>query len=632
MTWVERRTLDLPLEDLPFNANENVDVFDFSTLRVMLPDKRSAHDLGALCYAERKRKGNHPFQNDFTVWLVKPTSLRIERKRGIGRFAEYLFTLHSLGKRSKTILNHLTVFIGFVQWCDSNCDDVFSSQLDARRAYYLYTHFLLDEVRKNKLHINSAVLKQRKTAVILSAIFEVEDGSLTAGINNIRFNKAAANVTEPPSEETAQRAIDLYTHLFTGLSKFLVDFDKYPFQLKLPSETVWVFPGKLAFAIKRTLTKRKEWKSGYWAWNYDEGCIAEFDAIHHHYSDAYSANYCIENANDLIQVANRDPLYHSRYALASLAIQCFIMLFVANTAMNVGPLSQLSWDAHNTFDIDKDENQRFRTIKHRAGNRYVEFHITSNFLPFFRQYLKLRSMVLDNKEAPLFFILDMQGNPKKVDSSLLVYLRRKLHKFELTVPTAREWRAYKSDWMIRSTDVATTALLLQNSERTVVKSYVAGSKIRADQEMTEFLSILHQKIIKTDTIQTVAISIGQCKEYNTPTPDQMGQFIQPDCRQPEGCLFCSNYRVHADEEDIRKLCSCQYVISETRSLALSESHFNDVFGEVLQRVAYLLQQIGVMNDSLKNKISQIQKEVEVDEKLSPYWASKLHMLVELEVI
>lgn len=217
-------------------------------------------------------------------------------------------------------------------------------------------------------------------------------------------------------------------------------------------------------------------------------------------------------------------------------------------------------------------------------------------------------------------------------NNLAIKLRVKLKKFGLVLPSARQWRAYKSDWLIRKTDIATTALLLQNNKETVVKSYMAGSKISADNEMTAFLNSMHLKVIKAKETPTTDISVGHCLKHNEPRAEVSESVIQPNCHQPEGCLFCDKYRVHADEDDIRKLYSCRYVINETRTLAASEVHFEKVFGVVLNRIDSLLKFIASKNNVLSHTVERIKYEVMEEGKLSSYWASKLQMLTELAVV
>lgn len=632
MTWIERTTIDLSIDRLPFSNEENIELLDFSRLRIMLPGKKYYHDLGALCFEERKRKYEHPNQKGYTIWLVKSETFHPERKIIIQRFSEFIYSLHRLGRRSKTIENHINIFIFFIQWCDKNYASVFLTESNVREAYFLYNQSLHEEIRENKLHVNSAAMKNRLMAIILSAIFEDNQGSLTAGIKRIRSSSFAANVTTPPSEIIAQQAITLYTHLFTQISNFVLKFEHYPFKMKLPEESVWVFPGHIAFATQSTLANRHKWKEGFWSWDYANGGINEYEVIMQFYKEPNSAERAIENAKNILEYANLDSRHSSRLTLCSLAIQCFTMLFIANTAMNITPLSQLEWETENDFEIKKDVRQGFRTVKHRAGSANVEFHITNHFFPYFQQYIKLRKWILQGIEAPLFFTLDKQRNPKKINDTLAIKLRKKLKKFDITIPSAREWRAYKSDWLIRTTDIATASLLLQNSEETVLRHYASGSKIRADQEMTTFLKKLHEKVVNPGTISTIDISVGQCKEYNAPESGESHASIQPDCHQPEGCLFCTKYYIHADEQDIRKLCSCLYVITESRVLADSETHFNAVFGAVIKRIEFLLETISAKNDALKYKVENIRREVTEHEKLTNYWAAKLKMLVELEVI
>ena len=69
MPWVERNTIDLSIDELPFSNESNVELLDFSRLRVTLPDKKYLHDLGALCFSERQRKNEHLSQKGYTMWL-----------------------------------------------------------------------------------------------------------------------------------------------------------------------------------------------------------------------------------------------------------------------------------------------------------------------------------------------------------------------------------------------------------------------------------------------------------------------------------------------------------------------------------------------------------------------------------
>lgn len=97
-------------------------------------------------------------------------------------------------------------------------------------------------------------------------------------------------------------------------------------------------------------------------------------------------------------------------------------------------------------------------------------------------------------------------------------------------------------------------------------------------------------------------------------------------------MFCDKYAIHADEKDIRKITSLFYVIKETQSLASSEKHFNDLFGDVLNRIESILSAIKSQSGKQKNLVESISEDVFDRENLNTYWQHKLDMLVRLGVV
>ena len=104
------------------------------------------------------------------------------------------------------------------------------------------------------------------------------------------------------------------------------------------------------------------------------------------------------------------------------------------------------------------------------------------------------------------------------------------------------------------------------------------------------------------------------------------------CGQPESCLFCKHYFLHADEEDIRKLLSGRLVIQKTRHLADSVENFDTLFKPVFERIAGLLEEISKRSKKLEELVARVQTEVVEEENLSEFWASELRYLIELELV
>jgi hypothetical protein len=194
-----------------------------------------------------------------------------------------------------------------------------------------------------------------------------------------------------------------------------------------------------------------------------------------------------------------------------------------------------------------------------------------------------------------------------------------------------QWRAAKSDWLIRNTDIATTALVLQNSERTVAASYAAGSATGHLDEMTNFLDRVSAAVVRAGQPieNSTDRAVGTCTSVDKPNPIPGATTITPDCKEPEGCLFCDKFKVHADERDTRKLLSCQYCIRRTSSMFKSEEKFQQTVSPVLGRIQQLLDEIGRTDEPMVKRITH---EVLEEGELDSYWASTMAMFIELGVV
>ena len=210
---------------------------------------------------------------------------------------------------------------------------------------------------------------------------------------------------------------------------------------------------------------------------------------------------------------------------------------------------------------------------------------------------------------------------------------RMLRRMDPGLPavTSREWRAAKSDWLLRNTDISTTALVLQNSEATVMEAYAEGSETTAMQEMGDFLDGVATTVLQpgSELANSVVRAVGKCSKFGDPTPSHPTSPVQPDCGSPEGCLFCDKFKVHADEVDTRKLASCRYCIRAVSPSVGSPERQAQLFSPVISRIDHLLHEIGERDCEMKMRIV---REVDEEGELDPFWARKLEMLMELELV
>ncbi len=639
--WETRQTIDLNFDDLTFGAKDNLKILDYSLLRINVPWRVRPLDIGALCFTLRKPK--HPNANspDNAVWLVVKTSKRKERITSIMRFVEFLVYKYSTGTRSMTLLRYTDIFVRFLNWCDSNQNKkVLATLSTARESYAQYIQFLTERVRSDCLQVNTAARYQNETKEVLSFIFDDDCGVLSAGLRLIRKSTAASSVTLPPSQSTVRSAIDLYLAIFNQVTEFVLTFEQYPFCLKLPDEALWVFPTTKPMASEATLRLRDSWKKGFRAWDYANGCVATCDEIAPYYDGDHSqqkssAKLTIKLANKVLAEANEDQHHFFRRRLAYFAADSFVMLFISNTGINLAQLQQLAWS--DDYDIGK-EHQGFRSIKYRANQQAQQFVVTRAFLPLFVKYLTLRHYLLKEQHSNLFFRLDTNlTTPAPLSSGFSLEFNRKLkNSIGINVPrvTAREWRAHKADWLLEHTDPATTAMILQNSEQTVLKHYSEGSEVEGAEEMSHFFDRLGKLQAPSHHTHTKysKIPAGHCEHYNTPESDDTGTPVLPDCSTAAGCLFCTHHRVITDEIDIRKLWSLRFLIRESRQLASNEVHFHRQFGPVLERLEGIVTSIGGHSETLKQLVKRVRREVDEEERLDPYWAHKYQLLINLEVL
>ena len=639
--WQSRETIDLNFENLLSRTGEPLLIIDFAQLRLNVPWQKKAFDIGSLCYRKRRPKHsnfNHP---DNAVCLIDRDSIQQDRVKSIPKFLDFLLAKFSLGMRPNTLYRYTDAFQRYITWCDTNFENSLANLGAARDAFAYYISSLFEKVRTNQLNVNTAARYQNQVKDVLTYIFEDNNGQLTAGLRIIRKSFSATCVTSPPPKAEVAKCIGLYMAVFEQFTDFILKFEKYPFQVTLPEERLWVFPVAKSMASKDQLRVRNEWSHGFWAWDYENGCLTEPDAIEQYYGGGIkqkrdSARLIVKSAQKTLKDANTDPRYFFRRRHACIASDAFIMLFISNTAMNLAQLKQLPWS--DGYSIEK-EKHGYKTIKYRALNKEQQFIITSSFLPLFKKYLKLRKYLLEGKDAPLFFQMDLAiKKPNVVSNSFSMNYNKKLsHHFGLTVPkiTAREWRAYKADWLVQKTDPSTAAALLQNSEKTILRHYTEGSESEGAEEITQYFELFNKIRYTLDSEEKAKyqkLPIGSCEDLAQPTPDDMSVGPKPDCISPAGCLFCKHYRVVADEVDIRKLLSYQFISRESLAISRDSEQYNDYLHPILARIEKILQAISAHEHNLEKLVKKISEEVRNEERLDSYWSAKYQMLINLELL
>ncbi len=622
----------LPLPKKVTALNPEQVIFDF-------PPKGTL-DIGALCYLRRDFDG--PRRRRDAGKRVDHSSLDTERVENVRLLIQFIADrFEQTGRSPTTVYGETSLgIVTFLDWADgAGHHRAFYDEPSARTAFRDYVDSLWEKYRLRDIASSTAARQCKYTLDFLSELLGVDD--LHRGLNLPTKKSNDAQPTLPPIENTQARAISLCSALFYGLSNLVIDNKTFPHNIEMPKylgwaqSNIWVFPLHEWFRTPIEIAGDEDKRPHALGYNFSEGRVSLVDEIINFFPTRRHAVVCRRLAASNIRISNQDARHKFRISASMQAHHAFSILFLAYTGMNLTQLLELEWnDEYEVSTI----RQKFKVIKWRAHGKIQSFEIQSVFFPDFKRFLALREFILNGRPCRwLFFSLGVGHNalPQQLRYYSPRQMYQRLRRIDPTLPniTPRQWRVADVDWMLRKeVPIAIASDVVQNTEETLKAAYAAGSPEVQKDEMTAFFekvsSVVLQEAQEIEGSQEGPVGI--CTGYGRPSAPG-GVPKTPDCRNPEGCLFCDNYKVHADEHDTRKLVSCRYCIQKTAPLASSVEHFNEVFGLVLTRIDSLLVEIGqrAKDPDMPNRIIE---SVEEFGELDGYWAAKLELLMTLDLI
>jgi len=637
MAWIERNTTVYKLSDLPFDMQDKLILIAPHLVRVYIPGYKFPIDIGSWCYSVRRRKSGDNTRQESVINLVDTDSYRTGRRTFITNYLDYLSQHIRLGKSPASLKTSVGQFQRFVNWCDDSYVQGLDSQQHYIDAVKLFTEYLIDLVRKTQININTAATLQLVLFTTGKNIYSDRYGDLFRGIRKIARSSKAVNITETPEQDKVRLSLRFYTSLFHQLSDFIIGFEHFPKRLDFEHGYYWFFPTQMPFAGPSNTEKKTQRGKNYKAYDYINGTVFNVEEIArkipYHCSQRQNAKIARNRALTRIDQANNEKYNIHRMRAASMAFQAFMMLFSSSTGMSLGQIASLGWSNDYLVGIDR---QGFRSIKYRAGGRPVEFYIEAKFLKLFKKALRLRDYLIKGTERESYKYLFFSFNGKDIyplSMNLSTDFHRRLEicfDFKTKI-TTRMWRAHKSNWLLERADINTTATLLQNTRETVIKHYSEGSDQQASKELTVFFDKFKSDIIISNKKPSTSIATGQCVELHSPTPSSRS-YIQPDCKTPEGCLFCEKFRVHADTMDYRKILSLKYILEQSKHLAFNDYHFDEKLKPVIDIINSIASQIESSGKLSKIDAQKIESSIKDEELLSNYWAKKLKLMDDLELI
>ncbi|SDT96168.1 hypothetical protein [Geopseudomonas guangdongensis] len=607
-------------------------------------------DVGALCYRRRNRSTNQQIGTPVDI-----SSLDNSRIPFVRALIEEL----RLSQSSSRAIHQFVLSRYFVDWLDVQEQPYyFDNVASMKNAYCEYTRNLLHRV--NSSGIGGQPLKQvtasqyqsgALTVVRLATgLSEPEVKGITTLITKRRDQASHVNLKLPSADEQAKTFATLLSFIDEA-HRILVGNGEVPLHLVSPSGescylyTVEVDSGRTKtadFSIANLLLKSPVFPT------LDQvkvhfGLVDDRKAIE-------SARGAYRSSRRMYEKNNKDFRSALRQRFGNHAVVAGMLAFIAATGCNLSVAQALEVDTLEF--VPSTKGKRFSGTKGRAGGKTVVPEFGLRFAPVFQKYLKLREWVLNGSDSALVFpYLSAKHGITQVGGSSIDALRM---LFSKTLPrtmwvTPRQWRKNVSYQYVKLSggDMTLTAEKLSNTEDMVRQAYSRPALEDFAGEMASFFEAMHQAAVdRTRTVERIPVRIldekrpeavtgaGACEKAPETQPERAQGFTElaptPTCRDPETCLFCEFYAVHADEEDMRRLLSLRYLIQSIKHKQPID-HWQSKFGPTVHRIDEVLSAMQDADGDSQSTINRVREEVESGD-LDEFWAIHFDTLVTLGAV
>lgn len=530
------------------------------------------------------------------IHLYNPASLSTVRLAAIPQAIRRLSDHFRLQRKSpKTVYSVLSCFARFLAWIDDEeHDGLFETVLSdpdlALRAFERYYRYVKARIQSHALHRRTGVNECRNTLKVLSVIHEREYGD---EIEKISPGAAGITTKAPKSEDVAE-FMSMLTAIFDSACRIL--------ELYVDTQS-----------------------DGRW-------------------------QLSISTADDR-QVVSL-PKGFSRARLMELAAMSFTGLIIGDSGANLAQIQIFEEPQDLSEQLAEPDRISLtqKIVKLRAGGKDVPFTMTAVTFTRLRRFAKIRHQIIEllgcDDIGPFFFKCEytpVQGGvcgprsrvglmqPLKIrpiSDYFPIELRNKVLAAGAKLPyvTLRQLRTHKQQHLLRHHGLKVAADAMGHTIATAVKAYCAAQEGVQANDIGRFMSSLHKTVVRgahSKSHWLVPVPAGGCTSHGTPEPSALVPLVQPDCTKTEGCFFCENFRIHADEEDLRKLLSCQKVLLKMGHLQGESEQADRVYGSVLERIDLLLGELHQILGSVAYE--RIKADIAAG-NLTRYWAVKVQQL------
>ena len=596
----------------------SLEVTNYSSIRLehpVYPESGRPIDIGAIMYSSREKSYEITSRTKNDPTRVVLSSYRPERVTFLQNLPVLLLKVNKV-----TIHTYLRHYLKVFDWIDSNnfYDFMLSKEL-AFNAYVAYTKELEYKVKVNKPEENisqrTAKDNQWHFRSVIQASFPNDYKEI---INTVPVLTGKANEAPIIEEESLKYYFKINLEVFKSFTAQCFDNNNFPTLLSLPSfESYYIGTTKHYSAIDSPLCS----KIRVPGFNYKTGEILEEEIT----------NESKRIISKLIYKPKNNPRCKTRFKMAIRAMHAFVEIFRILTCCNRSPLRHLEFT--NKFITQRDyTDNEFIAIKFRAQNREVQYRLHKNGYKLFREYLKLRSWILNGRKCNwLFFSLSTEGAGKPLqlrkqhsDNHHNALKRSSLISPDTKLPRDVQLRRASTRFLLeQGYEISEVAMKNNHSVSVAEEIYSVPSDEEIKKEVTNFYNAIKTVTTISRKYKHQTVAGGCSSNKKEPTPIHIDNKYNANCNSHFGCLFCKYYACQPNDIDIRKLLSIKFIATEVKKQHINFEHASEAYDPIINRIDEILSQIIKTKPDKKDLIIKITNEVFEMCKLTDFWYKRL---------
>ncbi|PML77553.1 hypothetical protein BCT69_18965 [Enterovibrio norvegicus] len=612
--------------------------------------KAKPYDIGCLCFSERE--GVLPGWDSGKKIKSKKVNLKSLMKNRRKLIINVLDDFYNSGQREHSNVSKLNHLQRFIDWCDLNgFSDFIENEYLSIEAYKSYTDYLYERVVGScTLNAESARQQQSGVHYFFKVFYPEKAVYLKSKADIIQFHRESKPA---PDDDSFLKYVSAVIPIARNLRYSLMNHC-YPLIINGNDYEVILLPCngcgiQSPFCdIKHSMFNIEE-KRFYTEDEYLEVMGKKYRKLGISTSNAsWKRDYLKTIDYISFSSKNKRKCFYRRI-WAQKVIRLYAKIIQILTGMNTSDLISLEY--LNALDVISDcVSKELVTVKFRASGREVRYSLHKKGVEFLKEYMEFLNWYLDGREIEYLFFTDIDSSGRACepvalrgdfDSRLFKQISGKLIDKKIVNITPTMARKFKSV-MLKHLGVSkkNTAVALNHSEGVNERYYSKPSHKTMKIELSSFWGAVKESAKKTKIVDTSiettsterSTTVGHCDSFGYPEPKIKNPTIAPDCNKQFGCLYCSNYIFHADDDDIHKLFSLSYVVSAVREFSSDINEADDFFRDLSVRAEYIIREVGERYPSLMVTIDTMRHRVYELGVLTPFWESRLSRYEEIGVI